>query len=119
MDVSELVHKAHINAYTKGFWSEELAVVSKMKADDKFCEEEINSVINAFRCQRLLLINSEVIEAMEALRKGDRENYREELADVFIRLGDLVGGEDIRIVNVIKKKMERNEQRPYLHGKEF
>lgn len=120
MEISELIHKAHENAYSKGFWSQELAVVSKMKAyDNLFSSEEVNGVINAFRSQRLMLIVSELTEALEALRKSDWPNYKEELADVMIRMGDLAGGEDIRLEKEITNKMHQNEQRPYLHGKEF
>lgn len=66
----------------------------------------------------LMLIVSELGEALEAHRKGDMKNFAEELADVAIRLGDLCGGLDIDLEWEIIQKMEYNQTRPRLHGKD-
>jgi len=65
---------------------------------------------------KLALIHSEVSEALEADRRGDRENYVEELADVCIRIFDLCGSEGIDLESAILKKMEYNKTRSYKHG---
>lgn len=67
--------------------------------------------------EALMLIVTELAEAMEAYRKQDNENFREELADTFIRLFDLCGGLKIDIEEEIAKKSEKNKVRPYKHGK--
>lgn len=67
--------------------------------------------------EALMLIVTELAEAMEAHRKQDQENFREELADTFIRLFDLCGGLGIDIQAEIIKKSEKNKSRPYKHGK--
>ncbi|WP_337982817.1 MazG nucleotide pyrophosphohydrolase domain-containing protein [Lysinibacillus sp. C5.1] len=64
----------------------------------------------------LALIHSEVSEALEADRKGDTENFTEELADVCIRIFDLCGSRNINLEQAIIKKMERNKGRSYKHG---
>ncbi|MFT4415303.1 MazG nucleotide pyrophosphohydrolase domain-containing protein [Fredinandcohnia humi] len=64
----------------------------------------------------LALIHSEVSEALEADRKGDTENFAEELADVCIRIFDLCGSKGIDLENTILKKMEYNKTRPFKHG---
>lgn len=64
----------------------------------------------------LALIHSEVSEALEADRKGDSENFAEELADVVIRILDLCGSKDIDLQAAILKKMEFNKSRPHKHG---
>ncbi|POD46268.1 hypothetical protein BKM15_25845 [Pseudomonas syringae pv. syringae] len=64
----------------------------------------------------LALIHSEVSEALEADRKGDEENFAEELADVCIRIFDLCGAKDIDLEVAILKKMEKNKSRSYKHG---
>lgn len=64
----------------------------------------------------LALIHSEVSEALEADRKGDQENFAEELADVCIRIFDLCGSKGIDLENAIVDKMNRNKGRSYKHG---
>jgi NTP pyrophosphatase (non-canonical NTP hydrolase) len=65
---------------------------------------------------KLALIHSEVSEALEADRKGDAENFAEELADVCIRTFDLCGSMNIDLEKAIKEKMAYNKTRPYKHG---
>jgi NTP pyrophosphatase (non-canonical NTP hydrolase) len=69
------------------------------------------------RGEALMLIVTELAEAMEAYRLRDEENFREEIADSFIRLLDLCGGLDIDIEDEIYKKSLKNKGRPYKHGK--
>jgi NTP pyrophosphatase (non-canonical NTP hydrolase) len=64
----------------------------------------------------LALIHSEVSEALEADRKGDQENFVEELADVCIRIFDLCGSREIDLEKAISEKMQRNKTRSYKHG---
>lgn len=64
----------------------------------------------------LALIHSEVSEALEADRKGDHENFAEELADVCIRVFDLCGLKRVDLEKAILAKMEKNKGRSYKHG---
>jgi len=64
----------------------------------------------------LALIHSEVSEALEADRKGDEENFCEELADICIRVFDLCGSRDINLEGAILEKMTKNKGRSYKHG---
>ena len=64
----------------------------------------------------LALIHSEVSEALEAFRGDDYGNFREELADVLIRVLDLSGGMGIDIDTEVKEKLEKNKSRGYRHG---
>jgi NTP pyrophosphatase (non-canonical NTP hydrolase) len=67
----------------------------------------------------LALIHSEVSEALEADRKGDDDNFAEELADVCIRIFDLCGLKGIDLEQAIINKMEYNRTRPFKHGKRY
>ena len=67
--------------------------------------------------EALMLVVTELAEAMEAYRTQNDENFREEIADTFIRLLDLCGGFKIDIEQEIVKKSLKNKQRPYKHGK--
>lgn len=119
MNINELVQQAHENAVLKGFWDDiDITGTEGLKlafSDGWQLNKEENNAIG----NRLMLIVSELAEAQEALRKDDRENFREELADTCIRIFDLCGGLDIDLEAEILKKMEKNKSRPRLHGKAF
>lgn len=67
--------------------------------------------------EMLMLIVTEIAEAMESYRNQDQDNFKEEIADTFIRLFDLCGGLKIDIEKELLKKMQKNQLRPYKHGK--
>ncbi len=69
--------------------------------------------------EKLLLVHSEVSEAAEALRIDDIDNFKEELADIIIRLLDITGSIGVDIEDEMRKKMAVNEKRAYKHGKRF
>lgn len=108
MTLKELCRKAHQNAKDKGFWG------------------------NKNIPEKIMLVVTELAEAVEALRRGERQknvvpdstewvkdSFEDEIADTFIRLADLCGHMDIDIEWQIKKKMAYNKTRPAKHGKEF
>jgi NTP pyrophosphatase (non-canonical NTP hydrolase) len=92
--IKEMTDLCHAIAKSKGFW-----------------DKERNTG------EALMLVVTELAEAMEAHRKQDPENFKEELADTFIRLFDLCGGMGIDIEAEILRKCEKNKLRPYKHGK--
>jgi NTP pyrophosphatase (non-canonical NTP hydrolase) len=92
--IKEFTVLCHDIAKTKGFWDNERNIG-----------------------EMLMLIVTELSEAMEAYRSQDDDGFREEIADTFIRMFDLCGGLKIDIEKEIKKKMKRNKDRPYKHGK--
>jgi NTP pyrophosphatase (non-canonical NTP hydrolase) len=65
---------------------------------------------------KLLLVITEVVEAVEAFRNHKYYNFNEEMADIFIRLLDICSGMDINIVEEINKKLDVLEKRPFRHG---
>ncbi len=96
--ISEMCELCHSIAKSKGFWD--------VPAGQK---RNIG--------EALMLVVTELAEGMEAHRKQDEANFREELADTFIRLFDLCGGLGIDVESEIMKKCEKNKLRPYKHGK--
>jgi NTP pyrophosphatase (non-canonical NTP hydrolase) len=67
----------------------------------------------------LMLIVTELSEAMEQWRDNHKEGFREEIADAFIRLFHLVGDLGLKeeMVERILDKLKYNETRPYRHGR--
>ena len=102
-DLAEEIHK---NAVNKGFWDR--------TADPIFIAKQ------------MMMIVSEVSEAMEAVRKEmNPEQISDEFADIIIRTLDLYAGiAEAGYVKksldyAIKEKMERNSHRPKKHGVRF
>jgi len=96
MNLNEYRDECHKTAVEKGFWKVEKSIPTK-----------------------LMLCVTELAEACEADRHGDKENFNEEIADTFIRLFDLCGQLNIDIEKEINGKMIINKSRPRLHGKKY
>ena len=72
----------------------------------------------------LMLVVTELAEAMEAYRSGNSESEKipgfskieEELADAVIRILDYAGGANLNLEGALQAKMAYNETRPYRHG---
>jgi len=109
MRINELCKNAHENARDHGFWDD------IEKIENPLIDNAMNNAVTT----RIMLIVCELAEATEALREYDADNFREELADIAIRLADLCGGLEIDLEAEIAKKMLINKDRPYKHGKLF
>lgn len=105
MNIKEMQDRAWKHSEDKGFHStpEQLNIPSK-----------------------LMLVVSELSEALEEYRDGKAVWYRgingkpegiaAELADAVIRIGDLAGIIGFDLEAVIIDKMGYNDTRPYMHG---
>lgn len=97
--IDVLQYECHQYAKGAGFW-------------DELDPNDVHHVLS-----KLALIHSEVSEALEAARKGDDENFAEELADILIRIFDLAGATRVNLGFALIQKMNKNKTRPYKHGK--
>lgn len=119
--------KVFKNNSKKGFWEDRLGIPKKMLESGLFTEEEITSVEKAFKGQQLMLIVSELSEAMEADRKDLQDDHLPqykgfdvELIDANIRILDFIGSnKNVDYDKIFKDKIEYNESRPYKHGKKY
>jgi NTP pyrophosphatase (non-canonical NTP hydrolase) len=96
----------HETAKEKGFW------------DGDYSHDKIGN--------KLALVHSEVTEVLEAIRKSHgSEKIVEEMADVIIRLLDVYAAmrneEQIlhSLDEVLEAKINKNKERPRLHGNLF
>jgi NTP pyrophosphatase (non-canonical NTP hydrolase) len=113
MSLNKLAIACHSNAMEKGFYDSIIKILNNCDMED------YNFIKNSFISQQLMLIVSELGESIEGLRKNDLDNFREELADTFIRLFDLCGFLKININYEVSRKMKINKERPNLHNKIF
>lgn len=68
---------------------------------------------------KLMLMVSELAEAMTELRKHDGDGYGEELADVVIRVMANAHQNKIPLGDEIVRKIDKNSGRPHKHGANF
>ena len=96
----------HETAREKGFW------------DGEYSNDKVGN--------KLALVHSEVTEVLESIRKSNgSESIVEEMADVIIRLLDIYAAmrneEQIlhSLDEVLEAKINKNKERPRLHGNLF
>jgi len=152
MKINELIKEAHENAIEKGFYDcpecNGKKYIGRGSHFVKKCKECNGTGIDQNKNipEMLMLIITEISEAVEALRENKFSNWKlfkdleyiygkdtnftffkahikdtfeDEIADTFIRLFDLCGYMNIDIEKHIKAKMEYNKTRPKNHNKEF
>ena len=124
-EFKKIVEDIHTTASENGFW-EDYDNILELTKDDDFLHKAVRQ---AFISQKLMLITSELGEALEALRNDNfaqtfrfknlpnneiwfndferyiKNSFEDELADAVIRIFDLVGQMDIDIEWHVKTKM--------------
>lgn len=105
-DLAQMSSDIHNIAVEKGFWNHEV--------DDIFITKQ------------LMMIVSEAVEVMEAVRKDHgKDAVAEEMADIVIRTLDLYEGlldhgyVDEPLQPVLNRKVDYNRIRPERHGVRF
>lgn len=112
--LSEWAEFIHNWAHDRGFYTNERSNGRGGCPGDKTCSHASGSTTAA-----IMLVVTELAEAVEALRKEDDVNFAEEIADAVIRLLDLSMAEGLDIAAEVQAKMNKNLQRPHRHGKAF
>lgn len=106
MDINELGRTAHTINAANG-WD--------VFSPDGFPRDGEKEKVR-FLGTHMALVHSEVSEATEAIRHRDEENFREELADVVIRVASIAAGLGIDLDTECQKKLEKNRHRGLHHG---
>jgi hypothetical protein len=123
----------------QGFWPEwwhpadatgeqQLMTTNRDAQDQRMVTIPFVEYVRLKKMEKLGLVVTEVAEAMEAVRKGDVENEKEEIADIEVRLHDYKGGFGLTrlflaftptAAEAFIDKMKKNFARPFRHGKKF
>lgn len=114
---SLLVNVCHGASFAAGWWTDILGDKSVDLAH--VVRTNATPYAKALVGQKLMLIVSEVAEAMEGHRKGlmddklpHRTMFEVELADAMIRIADLAGAHGLDLGGAIAEKLAFNAQRP-------
>lgn len=114
--LDSMAQAVHETAVEKGFWN----IVSKSQ------EPVGEELVNIFLTKQLMMIVSEAVEVMEAIRKSHGpEAIADEMADIVIRTLDLYQGlKDLEYVNTdlqvaFNNKTSFNTTRPERNGVKF
>lgn len=93
----------------------------KIKEYRETIHVETPSELGPLVLAKLMRVVMEVAEAGEAVRNMDMENFKEEMADVFMLASDICATMKIDIDFEIEKKYQKllKEKRPILHGKKL
>lgn len=108
----EIAEQLHTTAVEKGFWG--------------VVEDATQEQTDIFVTKQLMMIVSEAVEVMEAIRKDKgEEEIADEMADILIRTFDLYAGlvehgyTKVSLDYAFEKKTNINKERPNLHGVKF
>lgn len=108
----DIAEQLHTTAVTKGFW--------------KVLDDATQEQTDIFITKQLMMIVSEAVEVMEAIRKDKGENeIADEMADILIRTFDLYAGlvehgyTTVSLDYAFESKTNINNSRPEKHGVRF
>lgn len=111
-EISDHLHEV---AVEKGFWD-------ILSGSDGYTQEQAD----IFMTKQLMMIVSEAVEVMEAIRKSrGPEEVADEMADILIRTFDLYAGlveyeyTHVSLDEAFEKKTAFNKSRPEKHGVKF
>lgn len=119
--LNELARQFHERAKAKGFWDEERETGTLLM----LIVSELSEALEADRKNKhanMPFLNFDVDAGdsfEDAFKKNIKDTFEDEIADVAIRLLDLVGKMGIDIEKHISLKMQYNATRPYKHGKAY
>lgn len=121
-DVSQIARVAHIMATEKGFWEGD-----KMNMGEKLMlvVSELSEALEADRASRRASVKAFVDDVMsdvgyeQAFKSHVKDSFEDELADAVIRIFDLSEHLGIDIRWHICAKMKFNSLRPHKHGKNY
>lgn len=123
MDLRETARQIHENAKAKGFWDKEPNTGEKLM----LIVSEVSEAMEADRKGNHLLVNNHNKRVVDESNDEDfleyfkaiKNTFPDELADAVIRILDLSCEMNIDLEWHIKAKMRYNAMRPHMHGKKY
>lgn len=116
---TELVNICHGLSRRSGWWSNDADLTRLIAlAEENGLSATMDKLLGLKKVVRLMLIVSELGEAMEAHRKDLNDDHLPhfkgiavELADALIRITDMAGGDGLPLADAVAEKLAYNQNR--------
>ena len=104
----------------RGFWDEERNIGETLM----LVVTELSEALEAHRSGKLCAYSDKVAyaesdDAVQAFKHHIKDSFEDEIADAVIRLLDMCGGLRIDIDFHVTSKLMYNSSRPFKHGKKY
>lgn len=122
--LNQIAAELHESAKAKGFWDESMETGTYLM----LVVSELAEALEADRKGKYALMGrtddlftdpSKIDSDVEVFNRQIKDTFSDEIADTFIRLFDLAGYLEIDIERHIDLKMKYNQTRPYKHNKNY
>ncbi|MCB9500267.1 MAG: hypothetical protein H6690_03350 [Erysipelotrichaceae bacterium] len=124
MNLKRIAKDIHKNAIEKGFWDKENVAEKLM-----LIVSELSEAMEADRKNKFMASNawsnmdaynnSSNNSWMTAFEANIKDTFEDELADTFIRLLDLAERKGVDLEKHVQAKHKYNKLRPFMHGKKY
>jgi NTP pyrophosphatase (non-canonical NTP hydrolase) len=124
-NLNEIAKEFHESAVRKGFWEEKREIGTLLM----LIVSELSEALEAHRKDRMANLTDKQKGALDGWTLDEdfkgrfylqvKDTFEDEIADTFIRLFDLCGSLGIDIDWHIQQKMRYNATREYKHGKRY
>jgi NTP pyrophosphatase (non-canonical NTP hydrolase) len=117
-DFAKEIHYANVE---KGFYDKPTEIGTRLMLITSELAEALEADRHNLRADRASFefMISEGVPFQEAFKKSIKDSYEDELADAFIRLLDHCGHRGIDLDFHVKNKLRYNSNRAKLHGKKY
>jgi NTP pyrophosphatase (non-canonical NTP hydrolase) len=109
LTINQLIHESYTTAVEKGWWAEGEGTDRSIGMALMLMVSELSEALEEHR-------NGKALDEIWYQPNGKPEGIAVELADVIIRIADLVGHHKMPLVRALTEKLAYNKTREFRHG---
>jgi len=128
MKINEISKEIHQNNIDKGFWEDKetknvgellMLVVSELSEALEAHRKGRHANINGFEMEKGYHVHGDKLNFEQSFQVHIKDTFEDEIADAVIRLFDVASGLDFDLEFFIRHKLDYNKTRPYKHNKKY